>query len=543
MRRRCCLATERPRGSWPGRVPGLTVALLLSAAVACEPGDGARPLTVAITADGGPINPYSGSNDFLIGLVYDKLFEPSPFVAEPEPGLAESATQHDATTWTVTLRAGVRWHDGRAFSAEDVKFTYEYYRDGPATRHGHHVSEVPRIETIEALDSLTVRFRCAYPCPLLRRVTFADLPIIPKHVWETVEEPRRYAELPVGTGPFRLVEYGPDRQYRFVANEAFYRGSPAVPEIVMPILPDQTATFLALRTGQIDAAARKLAPELVAQFASDSALRVVSTSALSIVELRPNYRKPPFAEPRFRRALSLVVDRAALVDRVLLGRARPGTRGYPHPDSPWTDPSLDTPHDAAHAAALLDSLDYRDRDGDGVRESVDGVPLRFSLYVNAGEPTWVRSAEMLVGQFAGIGVALTVRTLEAGVLSAYVGARNYDLFISEIGPHGAADPDQLVMSHRSGYLWEPTLPWPALDSLFSAWKAASTVESRMRQSFAIQQLMNAQPTSIALYYPDEFWAFRPSVYDAWAESPGYGIVHKWSFLPAAARGTTVVPFR
>ena len=73
----------------------------------------------------------------------------------------------------VKIRSGIKWHDGKDFTAEDVKFTYEYYRDGPPNRHTHHVSEVPHINKIELDDASTVRFTCEYACPSLETITFS----------------------------------------------------------------------------------------------------------------------------------------------------------------------------------------------------------------------------------------------------------------------------------------------------------------------------------------------------------------------------------
>lgn len=491
-------------------------------------------LTVAIPKDVGPLNVYTTSD--LVDLVYDKLFDPSPFVEAPRPWLAEAATQLDASTWVVNLRSGITWHDGRPFTADDVKFTFDSFRDGPVSgSYTHHVSEVPRIERIEIEDPLRVRFVCAYACPSLARITFAWLPILPKHVWESVREPGKFTDLPIGTGPYRLVEYKADQAYRFQANDRYFKGRPTVDELVMPIVKDPTTAFTALKSGQVDAVARTLPAELIADFRRLSDLKVVATAPLAITELRLNYGRVPFNDPDFRRALSLAIDRQALVDTVLLGRGRAGTRGYPHPDSPWTKPNLGTPFDMAQATRILDSLGLVDRDGDGVRETSAGRPLTFTVKVTASEPAWIRAAELIAKQLAAIGVRLGVQPLDTAAIAKLFSSRDFDLALSDIGPHGVADPDQFIMSHRSGYLWSPKLPYPEFDRLFESWRQTTTVEARKQVSFQMQELFNRQPTSIALWYPEENWAFRPKAFDRWAESPGYGIVHKWSFLPRDVR--------
>jgi peptide/nickel transport system substrate-binding protein len=501
-----------------------------------------RKLTLAIPRDTGPLNLYSSDSsfDYLVELVFDKLLAPSPYVDKPIPGLAESATQLDARTWTVTLRDGVTWHDGRPFTAEDVKFTYESYRDGSPNRYTHHVNAVPKIDQIVIDDARTVRFVCNYPCPTLGPVTFADLPILPKHIWQNITEPQNYKGLPIGTGPYKLVELRSNELYRFQANESYFMGRPLVDELVMPIITDPNATFTALRTGEIDIAVRDVPPELGADLARQTAIKTISTNPLSLVELHLNFERVPFDRPEFRRALSLMIDRQAIVDTVLLGGGRPGTQGYNHPDSPWTKPGLSTPFDRAAAKTLLDELQFVDRDHDGIRETPAGRPLAFNLAVPSNEPVWIRVVEMVATQARAVGIKLTVQPLDVGTVLGLFYTRQFDTYITQNGPHGVADPDMFIMGQLGGNLWKPGVPYPELEALLDAWKKAADVESRKQVSFKMQELFSRQPTAISLYYPTSTFAYRPAAYDGYVESPGFGIVHKWSFLPASARAGAVI---
>jgi peptide/nickel transport system substrate-binding protein len=531
------------------RTACLVVATALAALAAgrAVPAPSPSRLVMAIPQDpGSPLNLYVTSHsrfDALLDLVYDKLFAPSPYMDEPIPWLAESAQPVDPWTWVVRLRSGIRWHDGRPFSAEDVRFTFTYYRDGPQNRHSHHVSEVPHIKDVVATDPRTVRFVCAYPCPTLRRITLADLPILPRHVWEGIPDPRAFSGLPVGTGPYRLVEYRTGHGLRFVANPAYFRGRPRVAELVVPVIPEPATTFGALRRGEVHAAARPVPPELLQAIGNSSVVRVVRTRSLTLAELRLNFERWPLDDPAVRRALSLAIDRESLVRIVLLGRGRPGTRGYPHPDSPWTNPALRTPYRPGAARGLLEERGFLDRDGDGVRESPDRRPLRFVVKVPSNEPVLVRAAELVGQQLQRVGIRAAVQALDPGAVAALFRTRDFDLVLDIATPHAVADPDQFVMSHRSGYLWRKGLPYPEMDTLVDAWMAARTVEGRKRVLFQMQELFNRQPTSIALWYPDEFWAFRRDAYDGWAASPGYGIFHKFSLLAPSVRAGTVLEGR
>lgn len=493
-------------------------------------------LTIGLNSDVGPLNIYTGNLDWLTDMVYDKLFSPSPYVDAPTPWLAESATQIDEDTWEVVIRDGIKWHDGEEFNAEDVKFTYEYFRDGPANRHTHHVSEVPKIDEINIQeDGKTVVFECGYACPSLETITFADLPILPEHIWSKVENPRKYTELAIGTGPYKLTEYVADQHYILEANSDYFMGEPTVAKLTLPVISDATAMFNALKSGQIDVSSRTVPAELVSTFKNDTNFKMAEATNLSIVQYNLNYNKAPFDSEPFRQAMSLSIDRQALVDTILLGQGRAGDKGYPHPDSPWTNPELSTPFDVTKANTMFDELGYKDTNGDGLRENLAGEEMKLSIKVSSSEPIYVRAAELMVEQYKAVGLNLFVETLDPTTYSAHSSEKNYDTTISLIGPHGVADPDQFIMSHKSGYLWDKAMAYPAMDTLIQDWMAASTIDSRKLISFDMQALYNAQPTSIALYYPEEVYAYNATKYDGYVESLGYGIVNKFSFLPEEAQ--------
>jgi peptide/nickel transport system substrate-binding protein len=501
---------------------------------AAEAPASADRLTIAVPAAiGGPLNVFVSFQEQVSELVYDKLLAPSPYVDEPQPWLANEVTMVDPSTWEVTLRDGVRWHDGEPFTAEDVAFTFHYAHQAPTGRFTHHINEIPDVSSVEVLDPHKVRFTCAFPCPDLGPVTLADLPILPEHVWSQVppDQAKQHTALPVGTGPYKLVEFDQTAGYRFEANPDYFAGAPVVRELAMPIIADPSATFTALRTGEIDAAFRPVSPELIEQFRESSDIGMIQTPPLRFPELRVNFKHVPFDNPRFRQALSLALDRKELLDTVFLGQGRVADKGYPHPDSPWTDPTLSTPSDQARAATMLDELGFVDGDGDGAREGPAG-PLRYTVVAQGGEPTQVRAAELVAEQLTEVGIAATPQGLDAGSFSDLSSSGNWDLQVSSITAHGVADPTQFIMSHRSGYLWDaPEIPYAEWDALFERWKATTTVEDRRTVAFEMQRMFNNQPTSLPLYYPDEYWAFRADTFSGWAESPGFGIVHKWSLLP------------
>lgn len=494
----------------------------------------AQPLRVAVTQEITNITPYSpGVPENLLELVYDKLAGPVPYMADATPWLAEKieAVGQDGRNWRIRLRDGIRWHDGKPFSAEDVAFTLRYYRDGPANRWTHHVSDIPKLDQIEVLERLALRIRCAQPCPQFDKVTAADLPILPMHVWATVKQPHRYRGPVVGTGPYRLTAIVPGRYVRLDANRDYFGGKPLIDSILLSVIRNPVTAFTALRANELDLVATAVPPELKPTLTQQPDLALLSANPLNAVEMRINFDRKPFSDPAFRQALALAIDPAEILQRVRLGRGRPGSLGYPHPDSPWTAKGLSQPgSDPSAAVHKLDALGFIDRNQDGIRESADGMPLRFSLKVASSEPLHLRSAQVIARQLMAVGIQLRVEAIDQARHRALFSNRQFDLMIAEIGPHGIADPDQLMQSFRSGYLWRAGSAYPALDILLSDWLHAKTSASRLNAGYALQRFQSQAPTTLVLYYPDSFWAYRPQSYNRWHALAGQGIFHKWSLV-------------
>lgn len=508
--------------------------------VAAETDD---PLRISIAnPPGSPLNPYISSFaswDWMQDLVWDKLLLPSPFVDEPIPGLATDVERVDSTIWTVTVRDGVEWHDGEPFTAADVAFAYRHYRDGPFSRYSHHVQDMPYVETIEAEDDRTVRFETRNPTPSLAAVTFADLPIFAEHIWEDIDDAYEYRELPVGTGPYELVDYVENERLRFRANEDYFLGEPLVEEIVVPMILDPSVTFTSLNAGEIDTTVRPVPPASVEEFRQDDDLRVVEATPIESIDILLNFYDQPFQEHEFRWVISRAVDADAITERVMLDEAISGSEGYPHPRSPWTAPDVEQPYRPGAAQDRLDELGYQDDDGDGVRESPDGEPLSFTLDVASNESEQIRAAELIAEQLAEVGIEIDVQAGDPGDVASLAGTDEFDLHLDSNGHHLIGDPDQWILNFRY-YLWNTEeIPYPEYEELEEEYRGAETLEAQKEALFEIHRLFNQQPTAIPLWYSKAFFAFRPDAHDAWAETPGYGIHHMFSFLPEEARGTAI----
>ena len=522
---------------------GLVVSLLTAPAAAQD--DDNVVVRIGLHAAEKNLNPFITpqalpiTHDFTM-LVYDTLFW-SQATLDPEPWLATGAeASDDFRTWTVTLRDDVTWHDGEAFTADDVAFTFDYFATiaGPG-RYGHHVYDHPVFESAEVIDETTVALTFADPVGSFTLLPGGDLPILPQHIWEGIEDPRADAtSLPVGTGPFRMVDYQPGESYRLEANADYFKGAPLVDELVMPVVADAQAGFAALQAGELDFVTRNVPTPLMEPIEGNPDVEIITGSRMQSQYLMFNVRKPILNDPTVRKAMSMALDLDAFVATIEGGQARPGNDTWTHPDSPWAHPNGGHEYDPEAAATMLDEAGYPVGD-DGVRAADDGTPLAFTLLVNAAAPPQVRSGELIAEQLAEIGVDITVEPLDAPAISAARrppeegGPPPVDMFVAVFESHAHADPDHLFFFFHtpgrgvggvfSGYA-NPEFDAILEDALDEA------VDDKVSLINEAQEIFAAEVPAVTLYYPDGRWGYRPAAYNGWIADPGHGVFTKRSFL-------------
>jgi len=492
---------------------------------------------------------FPNTND-LIALVYDSLFW-SQVKTDPEPWLAEKAVASpDFTVWTVTLRPGVKWQDGTPLTAEDVKFSFDYYGrfPGAAGRYAHHVSDQPPLQSAEVVDPATIRLTYKQPTPNFKIMPGADLPIIPKRIWENVTEPSKFTkDLPMGSGPYKVVEMVTDQRYRLEANPLYFKGKPTIDQIDLPIVKDPASAFAALRTGELDSVAGNVPPELVGQFSSQTpGVKLVKGTKFESVQMYFNARKAPLDDPKLRKAISLAVDTQALVDTVMLGQAKPGLDSFINPDAPWALPGGKHEYDPARAQKMLDDAGYTARDPDGVRKTPDGKRLEFSVLVSSFEPQTQRAVQLASQQVAPLGVKLNAESLDPATLR---GRRSgppgqpppYDAYMGTLETHGHVDPDALYYFFHSpgpkGFGASVTGYSNArFDSLVEQ-ATTKGLEERKPLLYDAERILAEEAPVVVFYYPTGNYAYRTAAYDSWVSDPGQGIFTKRSFLPDYAKAS------
>ena len=285
-----------------------------------------------------------------------------PELATEVPSLANGGISKDGLTIAYRLRPGVTWQDGVAFTADDVIFTYEQVmnpRNNVGSRTGYDL-----ITHIQKLDdhTIAVRLRRPYAPFVATFFTMSGSPysILPKHLLAGLSDLNHaaYNNLPIGTGPFRIVEWHKGSLIRFVANPHYWRGPPRLRAIEYHIIPDDNTILTQLRTHEIDieyAASQSQAPSLRTIPGTTFALNPFTSFAM----LAYNVKDPTLSDVRVRRALAFATDRRAILEKVAHGVPMPADSDQP----PWLwayNPAVARyPFDLSQAGALLDGAGLR----------------------------------------------------------------------------------------------------------------------------------------------------------------------------------------
>jgi peptide/nickel transport system substrate-binding protein len=401
---------------------------------------------------------------------------------------------------TFHLRTNVRWHDGVPFTAADVKFTYDKLVDPTVvTPYG---SDYLLVKELKILDPATVRV--TYREPFAPALESWVMGIIPKHVFDggafnTHPANRR----PVGTGPFKFVEWKTDEKIVLASNADYFDGAPPTGRYVYRIIPDQSVQFLELRNQSIDEMGLtpdqwKAYPEFFTHY---NKFRYPS---FSYVYLAFNLMNPLYREKKFRQAMAHAIDKREIIDGVLLGMGKAATGPYP-PQSWAYDPGVqDYDYDPAKSRALLGELGWKDTNGDGYLDK-GGRNLEFTILTNQGNKIRSLSAEIIQAQLRNVGVKVNVRIIEwSAFVHQFVEKKNFDAVL--LGWGLSRDPDQYAIWHsdqvKEGQYNFISYANPDVDRLLESGRRTFDFHRRQEIYRRLHRILADDLPYIFLYYPE-----------------------------------------
>lgn len=506
-------------------LPGLkavAVAASMTALVGAFPAT-AADIVIGSSTEPSALDPHfsrTGNNQNVAAQIFDRLAHPDPNL-QTTPALAESWTNIDPTTWRVKLRPGVVFHDGTALTPEDVIFSMTRAKDIPNSP-APFTGAVGSIASMTAVDPLTIEFKTKGPTPdFIEQVGLVY--IVQKKAAEGKSiEAFNAGSAAIGTGPYRLKSWTPGDSIALVRNDNYWGKKPDFENATIKYISNDAARVAALRSGAVDLI-DAVPPGDVKTLSGVKGIRLTSIPSARVIylaldasreespfivgqdgkPLKPN----PLRDVRVRRAISKLINRKLIVDRILDGAAEPAGQIVPDGLGGY-DPSLrpDEP-DVAGAKKLLADA---------------GFPQGFGITIHSSNDRFAGDAEtaQAIGQMLAQG-GLKVNGVVAQAYNVYAtaaGRQQFSAFIFSLGnttPTSAGALRNLLMSpdreagtgafNRTRYS-NPQFDAKmkeALDQFDDARRVALLQEATR---IAMQDV-----SVVPLYWPKVYWASKENV--------------------------------
>jgi ABC-type transport system substrate-binding protein len=466
----------------------MTASLLLAALVSAAAAD---TIVVGTLADPASLAPHRATDLVaaeIVANVCETLVRLRPGSLRPEGVLATAWATIDQRVWTLTLREGVRFHDGEPLDAAAVAQNLEHLRKergfpGHAARVGPHVVEITLDRSNAALLST------------LSQPFFG------------MQSPKRLVtrpEAPVGTGPFRLVSVAPG-SVELLAFDGHWAGAPRARRVVYQRFRDEGDLARALASGQADVSSA-LGPNRAAILRASEGVTLDAQPGLNLTFLAVNNERSPFSDPRVRRALSRAIDRVALVRETLAGHAEPAHAALPPlllgPDTRARELVLD--RDAARR--LL--ADARVPDGFTATLTLSRAPRLYLL-----EP--LKVAARLRDDLAAVGIGLKQRVVDGWAEQvAITTAGDYELALLGWRADTLDANDfltSLLDSRSIGTTNRSRYASPAMDGLLKRARQDMPAGARRALYRQAQELVQNDMPFVPLYHSSTFTAYRRDV--------------------------------
>jgi peptide/nickel transport system substrate-binding protein len=513
------------------------------------------PFTTPVITPDGPVTLTVGSTkafkntnrfaDYWYGVLSNLTTHDSLFKLNSEmelvPWLATGwQISDDSTEFTFTITDQASFHDGVPLTVEDVKFSVEYYRDN--VPGAAWMKEIIDTVTTDGND-VTLKLTRPYGNLMSEFMTYS---IIPRHIWEGVDNPAEYNgdDMAVGSGPFKLVSWDEAAGlFVFEANDDYFLGAPTVDRLEVSVFRNMDTLVMSLIRGDIDTwwdysgefPFTYVPPLLKAgniEFASATFLGIPAAVGF-------NMDKYPASELDFRRAVSYGVNYGEIADYVFSGYGTEPSGGFV-PGS-HTNYNTDIPrmeYNPDKAVELLDAMGIKDTDGDGYRERPDGEKIVLKLLTRNSIASLVRATEMTVANLRDIGLDSEVRALDTSTWVAAKDEGDYDLIFFRATPWGTL----MHASHASGYFDSRRTGSGVLHNFSDAdylalcdQRLATADPARQRElDLMIQQYHYDYLPGIPLVWIDSVYPYREG-WDNWVIDHIYGgVVNSFSWSQVQA---------
>jgi peptide/nickel transport system substrate-binding protein len=483
--------------------------LLLSACGHVLPQREADSLYMLLPAEPDTLNPITATDAYsrtIYGHILETLIERDRDTLEVIPMLAERwEISRDRLRFRFYLKKGVRWSDGVEFTADDVVFSFSKIKD-PGVACAHLKVYYVDVRDCRKIDRYTVEFTYARPYYLALEFC-GQIPIVPMHLFGdgTDFNTHKNNRIPVGTGPYRFYRWKTGSSVELERNENYRGAKPEIKRIIYKIIPEVNVALQMLKKGDLDVMGIR-----GIQWERQTVSEKFMKSFHKLEYYQPSYSyigwnsvRPFFADRRVRLAMTHLVNRQALLDKLAFGHGRVVSgdfyifsKNYDQNIKPW-------PYDPQKTRELLDEAGWIDHDNDGIRDK-DGVPFSFTFTISSASKFAERLASIVKEDFSKIGINVNINRFEWAVFVQKLEKRDFDMVSLGWNLGYSGDPYQLWHSSqvKSGSNFCGFIN-PEADRIIEAARMEFDEEKRTAMYHRFHQILHQEQPYTFLFCPSE----------------------------------------
>lgn len=505
--------------------------LLLLGACFFKPVYDPKALVYRIGGEPDTLNPLTGTDSFesfINSFIYDTLIDRDPDTFDHIPKMAwRWEVSADKLNYTFYLRKDIFWHDGKAFTADDVIYSYQTLMDEkiPASHLRNYYQDV---QDLSKLDDYTIRFK--YKTPYFRALEMlGGMPILPKHIWQNgkdfVSHPASRA--PIGNGPFRFKEWKSGQYIILERNKDYWdqKHIPEIEEILLKIVADQTVTLQMFKKGDLDATSISAIQWVrsVDQTKFKEKFQAFQYNQPGYRYIGYNANRELFQDPKVRWALGHLVNQKDLLDKLEFGLGLITTGPFWPQGLGYRNDLKPIGYNPDRAKVLLKEAGWEDHDGDGILDK-DGNKFSFKFMIPASSDFNTKLATIFKKDLANVGIEMEVVQIEWSVFLGRLHKRDFD--VTALGWSGTFDPDPFQ-------IWHSSMRKDGSNFVNFNHKEADNLIERVRRTFDQKQrdqLLKRIHTIIYNEQPYTF-LFSPSSLNVVSKRVGNVKVHKAGMDP------------
>lgn len=453
-------------------------------------------------------SPFSPNLRQGTSYIYEPLFNLNTLTGQAIPWLATGYHWKDNQELVMTIRSGVRWNDGKPFSAKDVAFTFNYMKQHPAL---DWQGLWKKLASVTASGNQVI-FRLQSPDGQLFD-QIATTIIIPQHIWASIKHPtKQIVQNPVGTGPYMVSKFTP-YQYTLTKNPFYWQSKKIqVKSLVFPVMGSSQTASLKMSSGQWDWGTIFMPNVQKTYVAKNPKYNHYWFPAGGTIALSLNLTQSPYSDVNFRKAVAYAINRQKIATQAEYGYVQPANQtGLLPSQKQWLNPAI--PHHAMYtynlqkAQTILKNAGYH-LNTKGQLLDKSGRPVSLSIEVPSGWSDWIATAQIIQSNLKRLGISVQVLTPQYSAYSSSLSSGQYQGALVPVG--GTPNPFNSYYPLLDGRFYKPIgqnavanqerFKSASADAILHQWQLATSHQANLQYAYRIEKVMYQQVPVIALFY-------------------------------------------